>query len=151
MYDLVSSATVTLTAVFLLLNIATLLRAYIVTYDIKGAFLNAPFTEEDEPTYLRIKKDVADIWITVDPTAVQYLNDKGELLLLLDKFIYGLKQSPLKFQQHLIGTLTANGYRQSINDECVLYKYTKEGELSIISVHVDDMLQIDRHNQKDNI
>jgi hypothetical protein len=73
-----------------------------VTYDIKGAFLNAKFnTEEDEPIYVRIDSETAKIWIDIDPAAQKFLQEDGTLIILLDKFMYGLKQSPLKFQKLL--------------------------------------------------
>ena len=101
MYDFISPTTVSLSLVFILLNIASYFKCLMVSYDIKGAFLNAVFTDEDEPTYVVIRKEVAELWSQLDPTSEPYRNKKGEFLLALDKFAYGLKQSPIKFQQHL--------------------------------------------------
>eukprot|EP01039_Chlorochromonas_danica_P012888 gene12888-14853_t len=141
MYDMISSTTVSLTSVLLLLNIATLLKAKVVSYDVKGAFLNASFTPEDVPTYMRIRSDVAKLWTEIDPSADDYLNDRGELLMQLDKFIYGLRQSPLKFQQHLKTTLRDIGYKECLNDDCVMLK-TEGKDISLLSIHVDDILQV---------
>lgn len=141
MYDLVSSTTVALASVFLMFNIATHYKCKLATYDIKGAFLHAPFQEGDEVTYIRINKDLTKLWIQQDPGAADYVDDRGELLLQLDKFIYGLKQSPLKFQMHLINVLTELGYRQLTHDECMFTKHVGK-DFSIITVHVDDILQV---------
>jgi len=43
---------------------------------------------------------VVPCWILQDPQAAPYVT-QGELVLLLDRFLYGLKQSPLKFQLHI--------------------------------------------------
>mmetsp|Transcript_19967 Transcript_19967/g.33422 ORF Transcript_19967/g.33422 Transcript_19967/m.33422 type:complete len:532 (-) Transcript_19967:698-2293(-) len=139
MYDLVASTTVGLAAVFLLLNIASYFNIPLSAFDIKGAFLNAMFGPEDKVTYIRISREVAAEWVTVDPAAKAYLTDRGELLLELDKFIYGLKQSPLKFQQHLVKTLQELGYKRLEQDECLFIK--RDGDdFSLLSTHVDDIL-----------
>jgi hypothetical protein len=140
LYDMISSSTVALTIVFLLFNIATKFRTHLVSYDIKGAFLNAKFSQGDNIIYLRVSPDIASIWAEQDPQASQYLSDKVELYIKLDAFIYGLKQSPLKFQLHLAQTLISIGYQQSISDECLFYK-TEGEDFSYLTTHVDDVLQ----------
>jgi len=141
LYDLISSSTVNLPSVFLLFNIACSRRLRIVAYDVKGAFLHARFSENDEPIYIKIPKDVAAEWIKFDPSAAEYLTDKGDLYLLLLRYIYGLKQSPLKFQEHLREVLVTAGYEACDHDECILIKRVGD-EVSILSTHVDDIFQI---------
>lgn len=141
LYDLISSSTVNLPSVFLLFNIACAQRLRIVAYDVKGAFLHARFSEDDEPIYIKIPKDVAAEWIKFDPSAAEYLTDKGDLYLLLLRYIYGLKQSPLKFQEHLRDVLVSAGYQVCEHDECILFKRVGD-EISILSTHVDDIFQI---------
>ena len=142
MYDLVYSATVLLSSVMLLLNIASFHWCHVVSYDVKGAFLHAEFEETDPTTFIRVSKEVADEWKSLDPACVPFVNEKGELLLQLDKFIYGLKQSPYKFQAHLVRTLTSIGYKQMSNDECVYAKRVSDDCWSYLSTHVDDILQV---------
>lgn len=141
MYDLVSSSTVSLASVFLLCNLASHYRAKLTTYDIKGAFLHAEFGENDEVTYIRINKEVTALWVKQDPSALPYVDERGTLLLELDKFIYGLKQSPLKFQLHLKGVLNNLGYKQLASDECLFIKHDGN-EFSVLSTHVDDIMQV---------
>jgi hypothetical protein len=126
----------------MLLNIATYFKAAIKTYDIKGAFLNATFKEDDIPIYIIIQKEIAQLWVMLDPSAEDYVNDRGEIILMLDMYIYGLiKQSPLKFQEDLTEALISISYKQCINDECIYVKYSKNG-FSMLSTHVDDILQV---------
>ena len=147
MYGLISSSTVNITTVMLMFNIASYLRAKIATFDIKGAFLNAEFTTNDKPHYIIIRKEVAESWIIIEPAAAEFLTNKGELIIKLDKFIYGLKQSPIKFQEHLNNTIINKaGYIQSTYDDCLFMKI-KNGAMSILSTHVDDILQISTSNQ----
>jgi hypothetical protein len=88
MYELMASTTMSLSIVFVLFNIASFFGCRLVSYDTKGAFLHASFTEQDEPTYLIVRKEVVNIWGKLDPTALPFVNSKGDLLLLLDKFVY---------------------------------------------------------------
>jgi len=141
MYDLISSSTVALTSVFMLLNIATYYKAKVSSYDIKGAFLNAKFTDKDEPTYLIVRREIAELWVLLDPSAKPFLTERGELILCLDKFIYGMKQAPKKFEENLHGRLRDLRYTQCVNDECIFVKRTEHG-FSILSTHVDDILQV---------
>lgn len=141
MYDMVSSSTVGLASVFLMCNLASYYRANITTYDIKGAFLHAKFEPEDEVTYIRINKEVTQLWVEQDPSAAPYVDSHGTLLLELDKFIYGLKQSPLKFQLHLRTVLVNLGYVQQSHDECLYIKHVGK-DFSMCSVHVDDIMQV---------
>ena len=121
-YDFISLATVSLRVVLLLFNVASYHRCMLSAVDIQGSFLNAEFTLIDTPLYLKINKDVFPYWIRKYPNALPYLSANEELILLLDRFLYGLKQSPLKFQLHLSRTLIDAGYSQSIYDECQFLK-----------------------------
>jgi hypothetical protein len=113
----------------------------LVSYDIKGAFLNAEFGPNDHTTYIKIPKEIVEIWITQDPSAAKFVDpERGDLILELDKFIYGLKQAPYKFQMHLLALLKRLGYVQQANDECLFAKHAY-GCFSVISTHVDDILQ----------
>jgi hypothetical protein len=116
MFELISSATVGLTSVFIVLNIATYFECKVRTFDIKGAFLHAEFTPQDEIIYTKVSKEVASIWVTLDLTALEFLDHKGKLLLQLDKFIYGLKQSPYKWQKLLTTVLERLGYCKLVHE-----------------------------------
>jgi len=84
---------------------------------------------------------VVDIWTQLNGTAIPFVNSKGDLILLFDKFVYGLKQSPFEFQQHLRSVLRLLGYVKSEYDDCLHVKIF-DGKFSIISTHVDDILQV---------
>ncbi len=126
------------------MNIPTFFRAKLNKVDIKEAFLRTPTNDqvngEDTHIIIKITKDRVPIWIRQDPESEPYVTDRGELHLQLDKYLYGLKQSPLKFQLYLASTLEAIGYKQSSFDECLYFKNDETG-LSLISVHSDDLLQ----------
>jgi hypothetical protein len=144
LYDLIASAMVSLKGVFMLFNIASYYKAILASVDITGAFLNAGFTANDPTVRITIDKISTKIWSEVDPTCVPFITPKGELILTLDKFLYGLKQSPLKFQQHLTATLREGGYSQLKQDECLFIKRRSNG-FCLLSTHVDDILIVSTH------
>jgi hypothetical protein len=135
LYDLIS-ATIPLSVVMLLLNIASLLALRVASYDVKGAFLHAKFGPFDERIYLLIPKELATVWLEFDPKVKQFIDEKSELYMELDRYLYRLKQSPLKFLLVLVG------YIAQFQDECLYYKKTPDGRISILSVYVDDILQV---------
>jgi len=141
LYDIIAASTVALSSVFQLLNIASWKRTMLCSFDITGAFLHT-HVEEGVEIYVIIDKQVAEIWITLDPTLRDFLNPNGNgtLLMQLDRYLYGLKQSPAKFQKLLASVLISLGYKQLESDECMYVKHRNEG-FSILSVHVDDILQ----------
>jgi hypothetical protein len=142
MYDMISSSTVALSSVFLLFNLASYYQCTLASFDIKGAFLHAKFGETDETTYIRIPKEIAELWVKQDPSAAEFLESDGTLLLELDKFIYGLKQSPYKFGEHLTAVLISLGYERLVHDPCLFARRgLSEGQFSVCSTHVDDILQ----------
>jgi hypothetical protein len=122
LYDLIASAMVSLKGVFLLFNIASYYGAILASIDIIGAFLNTGFTAQDPTVHVMIDHVTASQWVQIDPSCKPFLTYKLELVLTLDKFLYGLKQSPLKFQLHLALALKTGGYHQLKNDECMIIK-----------------------------
>ena len=140
-YDLISSSIMHTPSVMLLLNIASRYKARAVSYDVNGAFLHAKFESGEERIYLVISADIAAISIEIDPTAAEFVDERGELILELDRYVYGLKQSPYKFMQHIRQVLLDTGYTQNSHDECLYYKRSGQG-FSILSIHVDDILQV---------
>jgi hypothetical protein len=91
---------------------------------------------------LQERNDGVGIWAQVDPSAQPFNSEKGDLYIKLDKHIYRLKQSSLKFQQHLQATLTSIGYKQCIQDECIYTKSRSENSLCILTIHAYDILQV---------
>jgi hypothetical protein len=142
LFDNISSSMVHLSTVFILLSLSTLYSAKCVTFDIKGAFLNCSTKNNSKKMFIVVRKDIANLWSQLDPTAERYLNKNGDLYLRLDKYLYGLKQSPLMFQQLLHEFLLSLNYQQCEQDDCLFVKKETETSWSIICTHVDDILQI---------
>jgi hypothetical protein len=61
----------------------------------------------------------------------QFIDEKGEMYMELDRYLYGLKQSPLKFQLHLKAVLVSAGYIAHSQEKCFYFKKTPDGKISI--------------------
>ncbi|KAM9886715.1 hypothetical protein OXX79_014025, partial [Metschnikowia pulcherrima] len=72
--------------------------------------------------------------------------DDGEYVLKLQKSLYGLKQSPLVWNETLNEEFLKQGFKRAINEPCIYYKGEGKNAL-IVGVYVDDMLIVGA-NQK---
>lgn len=131
------SPTVNPISVMAQLNVTVVRKYKLAAYDIKGAFLKAPVG--DKKIYLRIPPEVAKIWVQRYPQRKKYLSEDGSLFYVLNKYLYGLQESPHAFNQLLHGKLVEMGFQQSTADQCLYTKTAKDG-LLILSTHVDDLL-----------
>jgi hypothetical protein len=139
LYDIISSATIRLQVVFLILNMRTYFKAYLIKVDVKGAYLRTPVSDGDQDIIIKITSDVVPFWIKQDPEAAKYVTSRGEVHFKLDKYLYGLKQSSYKFQQHLSKSIKEIGYAQSLYDESLFY-LSRDTNFSLLSIHADDIL-----------
>ena len=89
-------------------------------FDVYGAFLNPNIKS---PTYISIK-------------SMKY-GEEDEIWKLM-KTMYGLKESPRQWYDHLSSNLLKGNYICSFNDSCLWYKKDKD-DIIIIIIHVDDM------------
>lgn len=132
--------TVSPISVLTILNLAANRGSTIAAYDIKGAFLLTPI-EDGRFMAIKIPKSVAIIWIAIKPEHTKYLTSEGELILKLNKYIYGLAESPHQFNQLLNDVLIKEGFKVTKADQCVYTKMTTIGPI-MITAHVDDMLVV---------
>ncbi|MBW0506632.1 hypothetical protein O181_046347 [Austropuccinia psidii MF-1] len=88
--------------------------------DVKSAFLNAPLAET--------------VFLSV-PQGVDL--DRRKVCLRLNKAIYGLKQAPLAWYQHLKDWLVKVGFVPCILDPCVFHRSSPSALW--LYVHVDDI------------
>ena len=90
------------------------------------AYLNAPM---EELVYLRLKKDVAAIYIELRPECKQYLEANGNLIVRVDMSLYGLCQSGYNWNKEVENTIINTGkLHQSLGDRCLFYKQTTKGK-----------------------
>jgi hypothetical protein len=111
---------------------------FLSAYDIKGAFLLSK-VEDNDIIFIRVPSNICSYWIKRYPYLAKFQNDDRSLIFQLKKYIYGLAESPNKFNNHLDAKLKLIGFKQLQADKC-LYTYSSSKGRIILSVHVDDML-----------
>ena len=106
----------------LLLAISASMGLHLRGADVKTAFL---YAEQVRPVYFKPPKgadcEEDEVW-------------------LLKKALYGLKDAPLRWHQTLSTYLKNIGLQQAKSDPCLFFKRTREGQLVLMTITVDDIL-----------
>jgi len=137
-YQNISSPTVCLESVFGMLAVAAILRRKVATVDITGAYLECELPEDDEVIML-VDPLLSRLLAEVDPSAVPFQNDKGQLCVRLKRALYGCVQSARLWLEKLRDTLVSLGFEANPYDLCTFNKVV-DGEQISIAFHVDDLL-----------
>jgi len=132
------SPTVNPISVMTQLNIAAKDKAELAAYDVKGAFLLTPIVI-GKRIFVRLSGEMVTFWLELYPDMAQYLHDDGCLYFELNKYIYGLPESPHEFNNLLDKRLRNIGLVPTRSDKCMYTLQTEDGRI-IVSAHVDDML-----------
>ena len=75
-----------------MIAIAAMQRRKVSTIDITGAYLECEFPEGDE-VIMKLESLVAEQLAQLDPTARDYVSERGELTIRLKRALYGCVQS----------------------------------------------------------
>ena len=108
----------------------------VITFDVAQAFLNADI--DDDETFIRLPKGIAEILISIDASYKKYLCRDGSIVMKLLKALYGLRKAPKLWRDLFRAVLISEGYRESKADECLYIKFHEDGNSTDTSVHVDD-------------
>ena len=93
--------------------------------DVKTTFLNGDL---DETIYM------------TQPDGFKVESEEGELVCLLKKSLYGLKQSPRQWYKKFNAVVTKVGYIRSRYDTCLYYANLNSDSVVFLLIYVDDML-----------
>ena len=137
LYDNVSSPTAKMTSVMMVLTIAAAEDRVITAVDIGGAYLNADMTGED--VIMELDPLLTKLLKKISPEVIPFIDEKGKLLMKLDKALYGCIQSAKLWYETLSAYLRSIGFEHNGVDQCVMNKVTEEGQITII-IYVDDIL-----------
>ena len=95
----------------------------VVTFDVSQAFLNA--TIDDDTTFIRLPKRVAEILVSIDEKYKEYIRPDGSIVMKLLKALYGLRKAPKLWRDTFRAVLIEEGYKESTADECLyVHLYT---------------------------
>ena len=109
-------------ALYLMLNL------FIHQVDIVGAYLKSPLGDNELPIFMKLLPGIHDL-----------RQIREGLLCRLLRSLYGLKQSGRLWNQNVIAFYKRIGFRQLNEDPSILI-CCSEGEISIVSVYVDNFL-----------
>ena len=137
-YGSTSSPTALPGSVMLIIALIAQRKMTVETADVASAFIRQNL---DDETYIRLSPAMASKWIRFKPEDAEFINRKSELILKLNKSLYGCVQSPLLWYRNVDGFLQSNGFKRTSKDHCV---YTKrDGDvLTIIVTYVDDFMVV---------
>nr|CAN83808.1 hypothetical protein VITISV_026963 [Vitis vinifera] len=113
-----------LNSIRVLLSVAVNLDWNLHQLDVKNAFLNRELEEE---VYMKI------------PPSMETLENSGKVCKLR-KSLYGLKQSPRAWFDRLTRVVKKHGFIQCQADHTLFMKHSKEGEMTLFIVYVDDII-----------
>ena len=103
--------------------------------DIGQAYLNADMQQD---VYIKLEPLISDILIERDSSFSKYLDQKGEILVKLNKALYGCVESAKLWYNTISAKLISIGYVVNPYDSCVFRKCTEAGEC-IVCLYVDDI------------
>jgi hypothetical protein len=119
------------------LNAALNKKLEVRSADVVAAFLES---ELDEPEFVTVKGDVADLLCEADPTYEEFRHDDGSIRVELKKAVYGLKQGSSAFYAHVSQILLGAGFVKSQADRALFIHTAEDGEKTFLLTYVDDFL-----------
>ena len=122
----ISSPTVSCTSVYAVAAIAAIEGRKVMTLDIGGAFLNADIPS-GETILVKLDKVNSELLCQVRPEYKKLLSKDEELIMKLDKALYGCVQSARLWYDNCSEFLQQQGYVKNEKDLCVFYKHNKNG------------------------
>ena len=100
MYDDNSSSTVATQSTFMIAAIAAKEHRTVVTADIGGAYLNASMGEHE--VFMKLDAQMSTVLVELDKSYLEYVDERGEILVRLEKALYGCIQSAKLWYNHLV-------------------------------------------------
>lgn len=137
----VSSPTIATESIFLIITIAGNEERDVMTMDVPGAFLQTPLN--GEIVIIRMEGRMAELLAMIDPklyrSNIVIENGKPVLYAELQKALYGMLQSALRFWEQVVADLHGLGFVTNPYDRCVANR-TVNGAQQTIGWHVDDFI-----------
>ena len=135
-----SSPTADHTNIMLAMSAAILQKKHFAVADIAGAYLHVPLKDHTHKYALVIAKHMVQYFIQLRPEWASHVRSNGNLVLMLDKALYGLKESAKLFYQHIAAALNKLGFQKGRSDPCLFIKRIGANREVNVLVHVDDLL-----------
>ena len=138
LYDDLSSPTVSTSAVMTVFSIAAYELRNAVVVDIGGAYLNKDM-DTGVVVHMRLDAMMSKMMMKLDPEYEHYTDNRGCIVVRLDKALYGCVESAALWYENLSNTLSELGFVKNDHEACV-YNRSLIGVQCAIAVHVDDLI-----------
>ena len=135
-----SSPTAHMQSLLMVLALAARERRSACVIDIGGAYLNAEMTGEE--VLMELDPVLSNIATQLCPECEPFLDERGKLVVRLDKALYGCIQSAKLWYDELTKTLRDMGYVHNGTDPCVMTKTGTDGKQITLVIFVDDILAL---------
>ena len=132
-----SSPTAAKEALFAAIGLVSNRGMLLQSVDVKGAYLKA---ELHKRQFMKLNRKLSDMLCGISPEFEKCRDAKGCCIVKLKKALYGLKESSKLWYDTLSAVLVESGYAIDSQDACVFHKINSSGDISVICVHVDDLL-----------
>jgi Reverse transcriptase (RNA-dependent DNA polymerase) len=109
----------------------------IMTVDIPNAFVQTEIENKDERVMMKIKGQLAEMLVKIEPEVYEKDNEKVIYVQVL-KALYGMLQASLLFYKKLRKDLEEIGFKVNPYDPCVANRIVK-GIKHTITWHIDDL------------
>jgi hypothetical protein len=90
--------------------------------------------------HTRLDRNMSRMMTKLAPEYSEYVDDKGCVVVRLDKALYGCVESAALWYENLRDSLATLGYVPNAHDMCVFNKHNVYGVQCSIAVHVDDLM-----------
>jgi hypothetical protein len=107
------------------------------TGDVPEAFVR-PNVPSKYKIYGRMGPPLSKIVIELYPELESYMHN-GWIYFSFAKYLYGLKQAARMFYDYMVTVLTKIGFQMSEFDKCLFTKQAKDGSITDVCIHVDDL------------
>ena len=107
--------------------------------DIGGAYLNANM-DTGILVHMRLDQTISSLLVKLDQSYSRYLDNRGCIVVLLKKALYGCVESAALWHEDLSRTMTTLGYKKNSYEKCVFNRVDENGHQCTAAVHVDDLL-----------
>ena len=141
----ISAPTIQLNSLFTLSTIAAAENLKVKTMDVAQAYLNAQMKQD---VFIILQKEIAKVVCEEDPNFISFLDEKGNLLVKLNKAQYGCLESAKLWYSTLSERLKLLGFVKNPYDPCVFMKTLPNNEKFYLAIYVDDIKAFAKH-QKD--
>ena len=139
-YDESGSPTATTASIFIIATIAAMENRAVATIDFPGAYLNAEMPKDKgKQVFMKLNKFESLVLCKLDPSYESYRRPDGNMVVKLNRALYGCVESGRLWYEKLTKDLESIGYKKNPHDMCVFNRIESDGSQSTLIIHVDDM------------